>query len=122
MGFPVLNFLCTLRHSKLRCLPQNPIALTMSHLLRLHQLAAATFFDNVAGFISPGWLHTAELHDLQPGVTYSYSIADCITAPSNFSFLLPPPAAADTRTRFIVYERMLLSVFVTFCACCDAHM
>jgi hypothetical protein len=56
-----------------------------------------------AGFIDPGWLHTAELHDLQPGAAYAYNLPDCASSPANFSLQLPPPAAADTRTRFIVY-------------------
>jgi hypothetical protein len=108
LGDSGLEILCSLRHSFiLLCLLQNPIDLPMSLSRSLHQPAAATFFklfvfDNAAGFISPGWLHTAELHGLQPGVVYSYTIPDCITTPSNFSFLLPPPAAADARTRFIV--------------------
>ena len=55
-----------------------------------------------AGFIHPGWLHTAELHDLQPGVAYAYTLPDCPSPPSNLSFRLPPPASAAALARFIV--------------------
>lgn len=58
------------------------------------------------GFIHPGWLHTAELDDLQPAAIYSYTISDCQSFPSNFSFQLPSPPAPDARTRFIVYGDM----------------
>ena len=66
-----------------------------------------------SGFILPGWLHTAELHDLQPAAIYSYTISDCQSFPSNFSFQLPPPPAPDARTRFIVYAPLFLRAFLS---------
>jgi hypothetical protein len=67
----------------------------------------------VAGFIHPGWLHSAELHGLQPAAIYSYTIPDCQSFPSNFSFQLPSPPAPDARTRFIVYASLFPPAFLS---------